>query len=164
MPPALENSSRAGFLWAGRRSCNTQRCASFSSCCVIWLEPKIHQTFCPLCKCPCEPQCSEQALHLSGCMEEVDLDMQKCEELPSFLSSWLEGTEATSVPAQSFTAWSAWRTADRRAGSHSVHLPFAREEANIRNKKKKSILASHVSDVSVLLQPGQIHVSAVSEE
>lgn len=44
------------------------------------------------------------------------------------------------------------RTADRRVGSHfsssGMVIPFAREEANSRNEKKK-ILTSHVSDLSL---------------
>lgn len=60
------------------------------------------------------------------------------------------------------------RTADRRAGSHFCSLgmviTFAREEASSQNQKKKYFDIPCVWSFTVLFQPGQIRVSAVSEE
>lgn len=156
------------FFGVGEGAVTPWQLPTFSSCPVIQLEPKVGQTFCPLCRCPCEPQCSDQTLHLRDCMQEVDLDIQKCKEFPSLLSCWLEGTKATWVPAQSFTACLPGdRTVDRRAGSHfcssDVVIPFAREETSSQNKKKYFDIPC-VWFFTVLLEPGEVHVSAVSEE
>lgn len=143
-----------GFFGVGGGAVNTWPCATFTSCRVMSLEPKVGQMFCPLWRCPCEPQCSDQTLHLCDCTEEVDLDMLKCKVFPSLLSSWLEGTKATSVPVQSFTAWSAWRQNCRQESRlsflfirHGYH--FCKGRSKQSKPKKKSILISHVSDLSL---------------
>lgn len=60
------------------------------------------------------------------------------------------------------------RIADRRADSHfcssGMVIPFAREQANSQNRQKKKFEIPCVWFFTVLLQPGQIHVSTVSEE
>lgn len=98
--------------------------------------------FCPLWRCLCEPQCSDQTLQLCDCTEEVDLDMLKCKVFPSLLSSWLEGTKATSVPVQSFTAWSAWRQNCRQESRlsflfirHGYHFCKGRSKQSKPKKK-----------------------------